>query len=615
MNGLRCTWFVLMCVAILYQATATTLSFAEDEKPLIDVITSDAPRGEKTIACKKLALCGSGKCVPALAALLQDEELAAWARIALEVIPDPSVDEALRASLERLDGRQRIGVIRSIGVRQDAAAVGALTKLLGSDDVELVTAAAETLGRIGGDKAIEALVLALEADFEPVRSEVAYACILCAEKLMAHDKAILAAELYDIVLAAKVPECRVAQATRGAILSRGAEGVPLLLNQLKSGDRAMVQAALAAARELTASSVSQELLSGLADLDADLRALVILALADRGDAETLPAMLSAAQEGPVAVRLSAIEVLGILGDETCVPLLLTLASDDYDDIRETARGALSILSGDGVNVLLTESLAEAEGKRRLALIELVGRRRIEVIEPLLKAVNDSGTEVRAAALKALGEVASLENLSVLIDTVLEPVHAEDGQVAAKALRAASVRMADREACAERLAKALEDAPTDARVTIMETLGEVGGTKALAAIGRMGKSEDEEMQDAATRVLGEWMSIDAGPVLLDLATDPNSSYRVRALRGYLRLPRQFGPEMSDEQRVAMCREGWNATQRDAERELVLEVIGRYPSKAMLQLAQDLAVGEALADEAAVVAKVIEMRLKDGGAQDK
>ena len=123
-----------------------------------------------------------------------------------------------------------------------------------------------------------------------------------------------------------------------------------------------------------------------------------------------------------------------------------------------------------------------------------------------------------------------------------------------------------------------------------------------------------MQDVATRVLGEWMTIDAGPVLLELATDPKSSFRVRALRGYLRLPRQFGPQMPDGQRVAMCRLGWDAAYRDAERELVLEVMGRYPSKAMLQLAQDLAAGEALADEAAVVAEAIEMRLKDDEAKD-
>jgi HEAT repeat protein len=365
---------------------------------------------------------------------------------------------------------------------------------------------------------------------------------------------------------------------------------------------------------LTASKVSEPLLEGLSELDADLRALMILALADRGDVETIPAMLHAAQKGPVKVRLSAIEVLGHLGDETCVPVLLPLAADENDDIRVAARDALSILPGEDVDGRLADSLAEAKGKRRIALIELVGRRRIDLVEPLLEAVNDSNAEVRAAGLKALGEVASFEELSVLIDAVVKPAHDEDAEVAAKALRAAAVRMPDREACAERLAETLDEAPIAARVAVIETLGEMGGPTALAAVGRMSKAGQTEIQDAATRVLGEWMTVDAGPVLLELATDPKSSYRVRSLRGYLRLPRQFGPRMSNEQRVAMCRKGWEAAERDAERKLVLEVIRRYPSKGMLQLAQDLAAGDTLADEAALVAEAIEMRLKDDASKE-
>ena len=47
-----------------------------------------------------------------------------------------------------------------------------------------------------------------------------------------------------------------------------------------------------------------------------------------------------------------------------------------------------------------------------------------------------------------------------------------------------------------------------------------------------------------------MTVDAAPVLLDLAkTAPSDKYQVRALRGYIRLARQFA--MPDEQRAEMC----------------------------------------------------------------
>ena len=60
-----------------------------------------------------------------------------------------------------------------------------------------------------------------------------------------------------------------------------------------------------------------------------------------------------------------------------------------------------------------------------------------------------------------------------------------------------------------------------------------------------------------------MTVDAAPVLLDLAkTAPDNKYKIRALRGYIRLVRQF--TVPDAQRVEMCRAALDAAERDAEK---------------------------------------------------
>lgn len=107
-----------------------------------------------------------------------------------------------------------------------------------------------------------------------------------------------------------------------------------------------------------------------------------------------------------------------------------------------------------------------------------------------------------------------------------------------------------------------------------------------------------------------MTVDAGPELLKLAKTPGYGYRVRALRGYIRLVRQF--VMPDAQRVAMCRNAWEAAQRDSERELVLQVIERYPSVGMLRLAIEAAKTPSLKDNANAVA--ISVAQKIGGKAD-
>ncbi|MDZ7618333.1 MAG: hypothetical protein U1E05_15105, partial [Patescibacteria group bacterium] len=93
-------------------------------KELVALLESaDSPPQDKAITCKHLARVGDKDAVPALASLLADEQLAAWARIALEAIPAPEASAALRDAASRLQGRLLVGVVNSLGMRRDADAV------------------------------------------------------------------------------------------------------------------------------------------------------------------------------------------------------------------------------------------------------------------------------------------------------------------------------------------------------------------------------------------------------------------------------------------------------------------------------------------------------------
>ncbi|HEX5106083.1 MAG TPA: PBS lyase, partial [Pirellulaceae bacterium] len=93
------------------------------EQELIALLQSDAPEADKALACKELSIVGSAAAVPELAKLLSSERLASWARTPLEAMPGAEADEALRKASESLEGKLLVGVINSIGVRRDAAAV------------------------------------------------------------------------------------------------------------------------------------------------------------------------------------------------------------------------------------------------------------------------------------------------------------------------------------------------------------------------------------------------------------------------------------------------------------------------------------------------------------
>ncbi|MDP6719426.1 MAG: PBS lyase, partial [Pirellulaceae bacterium] len=214
------------------------------------------------------------------------------------------------------------------------------------------------------------------------------------------------------------------------------------------------------------------------------------------------------------------------------------------------------------------------------------------------------------ALTALGETVNLKGLSVLVSQVVTPKFPDDALVARQALKAASIRMPDREACASELAIALARSPSATKSTLLEILSDVGGTKALNTLGAAAKSDDPELQDTASRLLGKWNSVDAAPVLLDLAkTGPANKYQVRALRGYIGLARKFA--MPEPRRAEMCQKALDAARQPAEQKLVLEVLKLHPSTAALKLAINTMQVPKLKDEATQATLVIAQKIGGKG----
>ncbi len=441
--------FLATVVAFAALVHAADNQSAAKEKELLEKLRSDAPAADKAVVCKQLAVHGSKDAVPLLAPLLTDEQLASWSRIALEAIPGPEADEALRNAMDLLKGRLLIGTINSIGVRRDAAAVDALTARLQQPDAEVASAAAVALGHIGNAAATKVLRGSLASAPVKVRAAVAEGCVLCAERLMNDGQTNEAIEIYDEVRKAEVPKQKVLEATRGAILARKSDGIELLTAQLRSPDRDFFRLGLSTARELPGREVAEALAVELAKAAPDRAALVLQAFADRDDSKVTPAILEVARSGPKQVRIAAIGVVGRLGDASSLPTLLEIATESDGELTQAARSALASLPGEDTNSEITAHLAKADGKTLAVLIELVGQRRIDAVPDLVKALNHADATVRGAALTALGATVGPKDLPVLVAQVASPTSQGDSQVARQALRAACVRMPDREACAPR----------------------------------------------------------------------------------------------------------------------------------------------------------------------
>lgn len=130
------------------EAQGNKKQLREIEKAFLEVLKSDAKLPAKEYVCRQLAFMGTPHSVPVLAKMLYDEDLSDCARLALEGIPGSSVDKALRAALEKVDGDRRVGIVNTLGERCDQKAISALSKMRNGPDKALSAAVETSLRKI-----------------------------------------------------------------------------------------------------------------------------------------------------------------------------------------------------------------------------------------------------------------------------------------------------------------------------------------------------------------------------------------------------------------------------------------------------------------------------------
>ena len=577
---------------------------------LIPVLKSDAPLHRKRDACRQLALTGGKEAVPVLSQLLADEKLSDMARYALERIPDPAVDHALRSALARVKGRLLVGVIQSIGVRRDANAVDVLTKLMRGSDPQVASAAAGALSRIGTRTAVTSLQQALADGPKGLQAAICDALLRCADAARSRGNAKEAQAIYDRVRGAQVAAPIRAAALRGAILARGSEGAALLVEQLRSSDPDGLDTALRVALELPGRDVTQALAAELPRLPAQRQPMLIRTLSARRDAAALPALLAAARRGDKRSRLAAIRALPEMGRPAAVEPSVGLLGDPDRDLARAAAESLAAFPGAEADAAVARLLDAKEASPRLVGIDLVARRRMKAAMPqLLAAAGDPDQSIRLAALKTLAQLGGSAEIPALLARLTAAEDREDRDAAERALSAVGARAPDPDACARKILAQLAQAQPKPKVALLRVLVAVGGGEALQAVRAAVDDPNADVHAAAIRALGAWNTTDAAPFLLEMAkASKDTKDQLLCLRSSIGLA--GNRRLPVDQRLAICEQGERLIKRDEERKLLLGTLGGITHPKALALAMPYVDRAETREEACVAIVSVSERLMRG-----
>jgi HEAT repeat protein len=590
---------LLIAFALLPQLSRAQ---SHDPQQLIQTLQStSASKPDKALACKYLAIYGNADAVPALAALLPDKELSSWARIPLEAIPGPAPDDALRDALNKLEGRLLTGVINSLGVRRDSKSTDPLAQKLDDPDKDVAAAAAVSLGKIAGDRAIAVLEKTLAHKEPAVRSAAGEGLVLCAERLMNDGNKDRAAQLYDAVRKSDVLKQRILEATRGAILARGPAGVPLLVEQLRSSDKPSFLIALRTARELPGGDATQAIVAELGKAPPERQGLIILALADRPDAKSvLNVVHGALASGPPNVKVVAATVLEQLGDASSVTPLVEAAAAEDAGLAAAAKTSLARMPGKDIDANLFARLQDSSGRMRQVLIELAEQRKLQGALPVfMKSAEDQDPGVRTAALVAIGAIGDDKQMPDLIKLLPRAIDPEHRNLIERAILSISGRWG--KASVPHLLPLAREGDTPTRVAAMRALVGCGGAEALSAIVSALSDNDQTIQDEAVRALSTWPNRwpdDAAVTqpLLNLAKSAQKpQHRVLALRGYFQHV-QGAKRLSTQDRLAKVNEVLPLCTRPEEKRLAISALGAIATPAAVEHLITLANDDAVAEEA-------------------
>jgi len=559
-----------------------------------------------------LSVIGTPKSIRPLAALLADEKLSHRARYALEPMPYPGVDTVFREALGKVKGKPLVGVITSVGVRGDTRTVGTLAKMLQDRDDEVAQAAARALGNIGNLAAAAELQIALTNAADDRQAAICEGLFRCAEGFSEQGRHQEAVMIYDVILSQKAPHAIRGGALRGAILARKAAGMELLAKYLKHDDYIMFAAAVQTAQESRENRATQVLLTALDGQSTDRKVVMIQALGYRADKQALPTLYGLVKQEDKPVRKAAIKVLPQIPG-TSGTVLVELLDDPDREISQIALDSFAAINDPQCDTAVRQMLTSRDTKKQLLGIDLVGRRWMKSAMPaLLRAAGGNEANVRAAAIKKVGEMGGASEAQPLLDLLAKLKPGPDLDAAERALSAICTKTGTPQKCTQLIAGRLGQAQPAQKGALLRVLGAVGGAEALQVVHKAVDDPQRDVHTAAIRVLSKWQTLEAAPVLLRLAkTAKTTNDKTLCLRGYLALASQQNHPAS--RRLAMCRQAVDLIQRNDEKKLMLGALGKIiSSDALPMITPYLEDPYTRAEAGTAIVTISEKLLKDRNA---
>jgi len=538
------------------------------EARLIAILQGDATDLAKDYACRQLVIVGSDASMPVLAELLPNPRLSYMARYAMEGIGSPAAIQTLREMLGKTGGRQKVGVVISLGRLAAGSAVSELSALLGEEDDELREVAVVALGRIGTIPAADALRDFADKAPEGLRNAVVDAELHAAESLCRQGEYQAAVGLCESLLSADSERVRAA-AFRGLISAKPSESLAMILAGLGAEEPWKRAVAADCVVELEKPEEIRIVASAVPELPVPGKIAAFVSLKDRCDPAVREAALASLDQADTEVRTAALAALIASGTAEDASTLADLASTAEDlQVRHAAFETLRLMTAGGTNQAMIALMNEAKTPNPVVMKGALARRSPEFVPAFLKAAESSDAATRLDAFKALEIMATEKEAQSLAGLLCKTAPGEEREAAGRAVWMSCEKIPDAALRSAPLLAAMEKTDAAGQCALLPSLARMGGERTLTAVHSAMQSENQAVRDAGYRALANWPDATVAGELLDVAkTSEVESYRVWSLRAYARVV-SLPDERPAQQTFEMLQSAMELATRTEDQELII-----------------------------------------------
>ncbi len=551
----------------------------------------------------RLRQAGDRESIEPLSRFLSEPKLSDSAARALLAIRAPGTEEAFMKALAPSTGQNRVVIIEALGEMQSQKAVSRIVTLASSDDPVVRKASLFALANIGDPRTEFALNRIGIASSPLEKNEAAGRYLLFAKRLAESGRKEgalrIARSLVENTTGAGESQVRSAALTLLA-QNLGADVLPELVRAMESPDPAFRGHALELALEIPGEKATAQWIVRAAEVASGARAQIIAMLGRREDRTALACVEGELKSEDEAVRVAAIEAAARLGGNEVAAALSPLWQAAGEGDAEALKNAFLHFPVETAIPELVRVYDSSSAPAKAVIVEILGERRAkDQAGIVLAAAEDEDETVRKNALAALEAVVRGKDIQELIRLLQEAADPADLVLIQDAVVASAREIPEPEKGVGLVIDAMLKAQGRRRSALLRPLARIGGKTALRAVTAETKSRDPQVQAVAVHTLANWQGYEAAGALLEIAgassSSPGRRFVYLALQGYGRLVAASAEP--PERKVALLKEILPLARESAEKNAVLENLGKIPSLESLLMIEPFLDNPEIRDKAA------------------